>query len=104
MQAYHASVFCHLGVARTPAMPKRFYLCVGTDIFTEVSRAGCASPPLASLLPPLPSGPGVTVSVDRVGPFPGIQWGTIYRVHYSLHGSLQSTRRHVRLFCDEIYG
>ena len=80
MHALHANASCHLGVARTLAMLERFYWWIGMDVCARwwlrryLQRQARKSSrqtvrwPILSL--PLPSGPGVAVSVDYFGPLP----------------------------------
>ena len=74
MQACHANASCHLRVARTLSMPRRYYWWIGTNIGTRwwlqhcLQCQACKSSrqtarwPILSL--PVPSGPGIAISVD----------------------------------------
>ena len=88
MQACHAKASCHLGVARTLSMLERFYWWIGMNVCTRWWLRRCLQCqarkssrqtvrwPILSL--PLPSGPGVAVSVDYFGPLPVTPRGNSY--------------------------
>ena len=88
MQACHANDSCHLGVARTLSMLERFYWLIGMSVCTRWWLRRCLPCqarkssrqtvrwPILSL--PLPSGPGVAVSVDYFGPLPVASRGDSY--------------------------
>lgn len=88
MQVCHANVSCHFGAARTLSMLERYYWWVGMSICTKWWIRHClrcqarkssrqtARWPILSL--PLPSGPGVSVSVDYFGPLPVTPRGNTY--------------------------
>ena len=84
----HSTTSCHLGVARTLAMLRRFYWWIGMDICTrwwlrrclkcqarKTSRHTIRWPTLSL---PLPNGPGILVSVDYFGPLPITPRGNTY--------------------------
>jgi len=88
MQLCHANVSCHFGADRTLRMLERFYWWIGMDICTKWWIRHCLRCqarkssrqtvrwPILSL--PLPSGPGVSVSVDYFGPLPTTPRGNAY--------------------------
>ena len=88
MQACHANTSCHLGATRTLRMLERFYWWVGMEVSTRWWIRHClrcqarkssrqtARWPILCL--PLPSGPGVSISVDYFGPLPTTPRGNTY--------------------------
>ncbi|CAB1104650.1 unnamed protein product [Ectocarpus sp. CCAP 1310/34] len=88
MQACHADASCHLGAARTLSMLERFYWWVGMSVCTkwwvrhclrcQARKASHQTPRWPTLCLPLPSGPGVSVSVDYFGPLPLTPRGNTY--------------------------
>ena len=84
----HSTTLCHLSVARTSDMLRRFYWWIGKDISTrwwlrrclqckarKTSRQTIRWPTLSL---PLPHGPGILVSVDYVGSLPTTPRGNSY--------------------------
>ena len=80
MRVCHANASCHLGVARKRLMLKRFYWWIGMSLCmrwwlhrclqSQVRKSSRQSVRWPILSLPLPSGPGVAVSVDYFGPLP----------------------------------
>jgi len=80
MQACHATISCHLGVARTLSMLDLFYGRIGMSVSTRCwlrhylkcqARKCCRQRARWSILSlPLPSDPGIAISVDYFGPLP----------------------------------
>ena len=80
MQACHANALCHLGTARTLSLLERFYWWIGMRISTRwwIRRClKCQARKTARqtirwpiLTIPLPSAPGIAISVDYFGPLP----------------------------------
>ena len=80
MQARHAIASCYLGVSRKLSMLERFYWWIDMSVCmrwwlhrclqcqAHTSSRQTVRWPILSL--PLPSGPGVAVSVDYFGPLP----------------------------------
>ena len=109
----HASMphqrLCHLGVARTLSMLERFYWWIGMNISTRWWLRHCLQCqerkssrqttrwPILSL--PLPSGPGIAISVDCFDPLPVTPKGT----YTLLSRPFQVARRRVRRFCGRIH-
>ena len=76
----HSTTACHLDVARTLGMLRRYYWWIGMDVSTrwwlrrslkcqahKTSRQTIRWPTLSL---PIPIGPGILVSVDYFGPLP----------------------------------
>ena len=88
MQACHANASCHLRVARTLSTLERFYWWIGMNISTRWWLRHClqcqalkssrqtARWPIPSL--PLPSDPGIAISVDYFGPLSVTPKGNSY--------------------------
>ena len=88
MIACHSNALCHLGSARTLAILEQFYWWIGMSISTRYWVRACHKCqarktsrrtvrwPIISI--PLPSGPGVSISVDYFGPLPRTPRGYSY--------------------------
>ena len=88
VQACHANASCHLGVARTLSMLERFYWWIGMSVYTRWWLRCCLQDQarkssertmrwrIPSL--PLPSGSGVAVSVEYLGPLSVTPRGNSY--------------------------
>ncbi|CAB1110991.1 unnamed protein product [Ectocarpus sp. CCAP 1310/34] len=88
MQVCHADASCHLGAARTLSMLERFYWWIGMSVCTkwwvrhclrcQARKSSRQTPRWPTMSLPLPSGPGVSVSVDHFGPLPLTPRGNTY--------------------------